>query len=47
MSITKDAKNKVIEGYKLSDKDTGSPEFQGALLTERINNLCAHFDKHP
>lgn len=47
MSITKDAKNKVIEGYKLSDKDTGSPEVQVALLTERINNLSAHFDKNP
>lgn len=47
MSITKDSKNKVIEGYKLSDKDTGSPEVQVALLTERINNLSAHFDKNP
>ena len=47
MSITKDAKNKVIEGYKLSEKDTGSPEVQVALLTERINNISSHFEKNP
>ncbi len=47
MSITKDGKNKVIENYKLTDKDTGSPEVQVALLTERINNLSAHFTKNP
>lgn len=47
MSITKDAKSKVIEGYKLSEKDTGSPEVQVALLTERINNLSSHFEKNP
>lgn len=47
MSVTKDAKTKVIENYKLSDKDTGSPEVQVALLTERINNLSAHFAKNP
>lgn len=47
MSITKDAKNKVIDGYKMSDKDTGSPEVQVAILTERINNLSFHFQKNP
>jgi len=47
MSVTKDAKTKTIETYKLSDKDTGSPEVQVALLTERINNLSAHFEKNP
>ncbi|HNX75826.1 MAG TPA: 30S ribosomal protein S15 [Candidatus Rifleibacterium sp.] len=47
MSVTKDAKTKVIENYKLSDKDTGSPEVQVALLTERINNLSPHFEKNP
>jgi len=47
MSVTKDAKTKVIENYKLSDKDTGSPEVQVALLTERINNLSPHFRKEP
>lgn len=47
MTITKDGKVKVIEDYKLSDKDTGSPEVQVALLTERINNLSPHFAKNP
>jgi len=47
MSINKDGKTKVIEDYKLSDKDTGSPEVQVALLTERINNLSGHFQKNP
>jgi len=47
MTITKDGKIKVIEDYKLSDKDTGSPEVQVALLTERINNLSPHFEKNP
>lgn len=47
MSITKDGKTKVIENYKLTDKDTGSPEVQVALLTERINNLSGHFQKNP
>ncbi len=47
MTITKEGKVKVIEDYKLSDKDTGSPEVQVALLTERINNLSAHFEKNP
>ncbi|MDD3376929.1 MAG: 30S ribosomal protein S15, partial [Candidatus Riflebacteria bacterium] len=36
MSISKDAKQKVIDNNKLSEKDTGSPEVQVAILTERI-----------
>ena len=47
MSITKDVKNQVIDEYKLSDKDTGSPEVQVAILTKRINNLSAHFNSNP
>ena len=47
MTVTKEGKVKVIEDYKLSDKDTGSPEVQVALLTERINNLSSHFEKNP
>ncbi|OGK10967.1 MAG: 30S ribosomal protein S15 [Candidatus Riflebacteria bacterium GWC2_50_8] len=47
MTISKEGKVKVIEDYKLSDKDTGSPEVQVALLTERINNLSSHFEKNP
>lgn len=47
MSITKDVKNEVIGDYKLSEKDTGSPEVQVAILTKRINNLAAHFELNP
>jgi small subunit ribosomal protein S15 len=47
MSITKDSKTQVIDTYKLSEKDTGSPEVQVAILTTRINNLAAHFNKNP
>jgi len=47
MSITKESKTKVIEDYKLSDKDTGSPDVQVAILTTRINNLASHFEKNP
>ena len=38
-------KKGVIEGYKLHEKDTGSPEVQVALLTERIKQLTEHFKK--
>ncbi len=47
MSMTKDDKTKVIEENRLSEKDTGSPEVQVALLTSRINNLSAHFAANP
>jgi small subunit ribosomal protein S15 len=39
-------KKGVIEGYKLHEKDTGSPEVQVALLTERIKSLTEHFKKY-
>jgi len=47
MSITKDSKTKVIEDNKRSEKDTGSPEVQVAILTTRINNLAVHFKSNP
>lgn len=47
MSITKDVKTQVIDEHKLSDKDTGSPEVQVAILTKRINNLAEHFNVNP
>lgn len=47
MSITKEVKQQVIEDNKLSEKDTGSPEVQVAILTKRINNLSAHFSSNP
>ena len=47
MSITKEAKTQVIEDFKKSEKDTGSPEVQVAILTTRINNLSSHFSANP
>ncbi len=41
-----DAKIEIIEKHKLHDKDTGSPEVQIAILTERINHLTEHFKIH-
>ena len=42
MALTKEEKLSIIEEFKLSDKDTGSPEVQIALLTERIAYLTEH-----
>lgn len=44
--IAKDAKQQVIEDYKVNDKDTGSPEVQIAILTARINELTGHLKFH-
>ena len=44
--FTKDRKTEVIDSYKTHDGDTGSPEVQVALLTERINMLAEHFKSH-
>ncbi len=41
-AITKEQKQAIIEEYRLSDNDTGSPEVQIAILTHRINNLNEH-----
>ena len=46
MTITKDRKQEVIQGYKQSDEDTGSPEVQVAILTTRVNNLTEHLRMH-
>ena len=40
--MTKERKQEVINTYKREEKDTGSPEVQIALLTERINELTEH-----
>jgi len=39
-------KDKVVKQYQRSGNDTGSPEVQIALLTERINGLTEHFKMH-
>jgi small subunit ribosomal protein S15 len=44
--FTKDRKTEVIETYKTHEGDTGSPEVQVALLTERISYLNDHFKAH-
>ncbi|MFQ5731449.1 MAG: 30S ribosomal protein S15 [Planctomycetaceae bacterium] len=46
MSITKERKTELIEEYRRSDSDTGSPEVQIAVLTQRINNLTDHARSH-
>lgn len=46
MALTLEEKQKVIEEFKLHDKDTGSPEVQVALLTKRILYLTEHFKNH-
>jgi len=46
MPVPTDRKKSLIEGYRLHDSDTGSPEVQIALLTERINGLTEHFKSH-
>jgi small subunit ribosomal protein S15 len=45
-SITLQKKKELIEQYKTHPTDTGSPEVQIAILTERINNLTEHFKSH-
>ncbi len=47
MSATAIEKAKIVSDYRTGENDTGSPEVQVALLTERINNLSAHFEKNP
>lgn len=46
MSFSAEAKSKIVEEYKRSDNDTGSPEVQVALLTSRIRHLTDHFKVH-
>jgi len=46
LSITETKKKAVIEDFRLHEKDTGSPEVQIAILSERIKNLTEHFKVH-
>jgi small subunit ribosomal protein S15 len=45
MALTTERKKGIIEGFKVHETDTGSPEVQIALLTERITTLTEHFKK--
>ena len=44
--ISKELKTQIIDKYKRDEKDTGSPEVQIAILTERINELTEHLKIH-
>lgn len=46
MTITKERKQEVIREYQRSEEDSGSPEIQIALLTNRINSLTEHMRTH-
>ncbi len=46
MVLEKTQKKTVIEKFKTHEKDTGSPQVQIAILTERINGLTEHFKAH-
>lgn len=46
MSITPERKTELIKEYQSKEGDTGSPEVQVAILTERITNLTEHLKEH-
>jgi small subunit ribosomal protein S15 len=46
MPLSIDRKKSLIEQFRVHEVDTGSPEVQIALLTERINTLTEHFKEH-
>lgn len=46
LKMEKSVKKEIIEKYRLSESDTGSPQVQIALLTERINHLTEHLKKN-
>lgn len=45
MALTKDKKGEIIEKFRVTGNDTGSPEVQIAILTERINLITQHLQK--
>ncbi len=46
MALAKEVKERVVTDYRTHDSDTGSPQVQVALLTQRINELTDHFKTH-
>ena len=46
MALTTEKKAEILKEYGLHETDTGSPEAQVALLTERINNITEHLKGH-
>ncbi len=47
MALAADAKSAIIKSVQRDDKDTGSPEVQVAILTQRIRDLTEHLRAHP
>jgi small subunit ribosomal protein S15 len=47
VALEKDVKAQIVEEYKRGETDTGSPEVQIALLTQRIRDLTEHLKSHP
>lgn len=47
MAQSTDVREEAIEEFRRHEDDTGSPEVQIALLTDRINNLTEHMEDHP
>ena len=46
MSLTVERKTEIVEGYRTHQNDTGSPEVQIAILSEKITYLTEHFKVH-
>ncbi len=46
MPLTSDTKQKLIQDYKIHENDTGSPEIQIAILSNKLNYLTEHFKVH-
>ena len=46
MALSKDEKQEIIKKFQVHESDSGSPEVQIALLTERIKQLTGHFQVH-
>ena len=46
MTLTLERKSEIISGYRRTENDSGSPDVQVALLTERINGLTEHLRAH-
>ena len=46
MGVTKERRREVVEQSRINPQDTGSPDVQVALLTERINHLAKHLETH-
>lgn len=47
MSLSREKKEQIIDHFRLHQSDTGSPEVQIALLSQRINELTLHMHHHP